>query len=235
MKIAVIACKTLEDEINLVIRQTGTNHQLFWIDSGLHNYPDRLKENLQQSISSVSGFDNIVLLFGLCGNSLIGLSSPDASLVIPKVDDCISMFLGSNSVRRELEKGFRAYYLTRGWLRYENNIWHEYERCLERYGQEKTRSIFRIMLKHYTHLVVIDTGAFDSEEFIAETKTIAQELTLEHKVIPGDLSLLRRALEQDWQSDFAIIKPGDKVSLPDMGTCENYIIQDQIFGVSSAG
>ncbi|MDW7739304.1 MAG: DUF1638 domain-containing protein [Bacillota bacterium] len=234
MKTAIIACKTLEDEINLAVSKTKTNHKIYWIDSGLHNYPDRLRQNLQECIDKIGVYNYIVLLFGLCGNSLLHLSSKHAKLVIPKVDDCISMFLGGNRERRNIEENTRAYYLTKGWLRYENNIWHEYLQCIEKYGLEKTRKIFGIMLKHYTHLIVIDTGAFDSAEFIEETKKIAVELNLEHKVIKGDLSILDRALTNEWQKDFVVIKPGEKITLNDMGTCGEFISQDQIFGISSA-
>jgi hypothetical protein len=137
--------------------------------------------------------------------------------------------LGGNQNRRRLESKAKAYYLTKGWLRYENNIWQEYQRSVERYGAEKTRSIFKIMLKHYTHLVVIDTGAYDTEGFIKETKKIAEVLDLELKVVPAELGLLADALEFKWEDDFAVIKPGDEITMQSMGNCTNFLGQDQAF------
>ena len=226
---ALVICKTLEDEVNLAIAKTGNTHQTYWIESGLHNYPDKLKIALQECIDSITGCDYIVLIFGLCGNALLGLKSRKAALVIPRVDDCISLFLGGNSKRRELENSARAYYLTKGWLRYENNIWKEYQRSLELYGLEKTRKIFGIMLKHYTHLVVIDTGAYDTTSFLEETRAIAAELGLEHAVIPGDLELITRAIKMDWEDGFVQIDPGREITLSDMGSCQNYIGQSISF------
>lgn len=221
---AIIACKTLEDEVKQALEAIGDKSRVIWIESGLHNYPERLKETLQKSINSITDSDYILLIFGLCGNSLLDLQSETATLVIPKVDDCISLFLGGNSKRKVMENSARAYYLTKGWLRYENNIWMEYQRSIERYGLEKTRSIFQIMLKHYTHLVIIDTGAYDTESFLAETKSIAKELGLKHKVVPADLGLLAAALNKQWDDAFALIEAGQKITLKDMGSCNGSVL-----------
>lgn len=222
MKTMVIACKTLEDEVNQAVAETENQYNIYWIESGLHNYPDRLRETLQQAIDSAAGCDYIVLLFGLCGNALLGLQSKISTMVIPRVDDCISLFLGGNEKRRAFESSAKAYYLTRGWLRYENNIWQEYEKSIARYGLEKTRSIFKIMLKHYSHLVVIDTGAYDMKAFSEEAEAIAAELGLTLKVVPGELSLLTEAISGCWGDAFAVIEPGEKISLKHMGDCFNY-------------
>lgn len=216
MKTAIIACKTLEDEVNQAIENTGIDYPLYWIESGLHNHPDKLREELQQAINSIEDFDYILLLFGLCGNALVGLQSDKATLVIPRVDDCISFFLGGNKSRKKLEEKATAYYLTKGWLRYENNIWKEYLWCIDRYGLERTRSIFATMFKNYTHLVVIDTGAYDTSSFIGETKKIADELGLELKIIPASLELLTAALNGSWNKNFAMIEPGRPVTFNEL-------------------
>lgn len=229
MNTAIIACKTLEDEVMQVIKKTGVDYPVHWIESGLHNYPERLKKSLQQAIDSLTEYDNIILFFGLCGNALIGLSSKNSTLVIPQVDDCISLFLGGNSTRRDMEKSFRAYYLTEGWLRYENNIWKEYQHCIEKYGQERTRSIFRVILKHYTHLVVIDTGSYDVNNFIKEAEMISDEFGLQLVVVPADLSLIFAALQNRWGKGFAVIKPQELVSMQSMNNCVNYLTDTKAY------
>jgi hypothetical protein len=226
-KKAIIACKTLEDEVVQVIEKTGTDFPVYWIESGLHNYPERLKEKLQQEINGLTEYNYIILFFGLCGNALLGLSSTHSTLIVPQVDDCISLFLGGNAVRREIEESFRAYYLTKGWLRYENNIWKEYQRSLEKYGPERTRSIFTIMFKHYSHLLVIDTGAYDAKEFIKEAEDISTELGLQLAVVPADLSIMVAALQNRWDQGFALIKPQEAVSMQSMCNCINYLTDEK--------
>ncbi len=219
MKTTVVTCKTLEDEVNQALKKTGIDYPVKWIESGLHNYPEKLNETLQNTIDEITDSEYILLIFGLCGNALLGLISPKATLIIPKVDDCISLFLGGNHKRKIMEEEVKAYYLTKGWLRYENNIWKEYARSVEKYGKERTKGIFATMLKHYTHLVVIDTGAYDTENFLAEAEEVARALDLELKVIPADLALLKDALEQKWHDEFIVIEPGRKITMQDTGIC----------------
>ncbi len=219
MKTTVVACKTLEDEVTQALNKTGIDYPVKWIESGLHNYPEKLNKELQNSIDEITDSDYILLIFGLCGNALLGLTSAKATLIIPRVDDCISLFLGGNHKRKVIEEESKAYYLTKGWLRYENNIWQEYTRSVEKYGKERTKGIFATMLKHYTHLVVIDTGAYDTDLFLEEAKEIAAELNLELKVIPADLDLLKDALEQNWHKEFIVIEPGKTITMQDTGIC----------------
>lgn len=229
MNTAILACKTLEDEVEQAVKRTNHNYPIYWIESGLHNYPEKLKQTLQQTIDKICKYDYLIMLFGLCGNALLGLEAKNATLVIPKVDDCISLFLGGNEARRNMSKSSHAYYLTKGWLRYENNIWQEYQKSIEKYGLEKTRSLFKILLKHYTQLVVIDTGAFDTSAFTKEASLIANELGLDLKVMAADLSMIDRALQKEWGSEFAIIKPGDRITMQDMGSCVNYLGIDKTY------
>lgn len=223
MNIRVIACKTLEDEIQQALAKTGQQYPVTWIEAGLHYYPDKLKNTLQEQIDSITDSQYILILFGLCGNALIGLSSKTATLVIPKVDDCISLMLGGNGKRKAMEHSCRSYYLTKGWLRFDINIWHEYLRALKLYGPKKTRSIFKTMLKNYTHLVVIDTGVYDDQAFNEETKAIAKELGLQHKTVPGDTSFLFAALGREWGDQFALIEPGQTATTQLLGSCHNHI------------
>lgn len=219
MKVTAIACKTIEDEVNKAVENSGGSFKIHWIESGLHYHPEKLKNTLQECIDKISDSKYILLLFGLCGNALLGLESKTATLVIPKVDDCISLMLGGNDQRKCLETTSRAYYLTKGWLRYDINIWHEYKRSIDLYGIEVTHKIFQDMLKHYTHIAVIDTGAYDTGTFVNETNLIADEFGLEHKVIKGEMSYLSAALDEKWDNRFALIEPGQKVTIEMM----NYI------------
>ena len=60
--------------------------------------------------------DRIVIGYGVCGRGTIGIQSRDIPLSIPKVHDCIAMFLGgSEAYRREFKKFPGTYYISAGW------------------------------------------------------------------------------------------------------------------------
>jgi len=66
------------------------------LDFGLHINPANLKRALQDAIDVAAGAaDTVILGYGLCSMAVIGLRANGCTLVIPRVDDCIALFLGS--------------------------------------------------------------------------------------------------------------------------------------------
>ncbi|MEW5784078.1 MAG: DUF1638 domain-containing protein [Bacillota bacterium] len=219
-KTVVLACETISEEVLFTANSVQTPFPIIWVESGLHNNPDRLKKQLQADIRRIDNADYILLLFGYCGNSILDLVSENSSLVIPKADDCISLLLGGNKPRNSLNAKAMAYFLTNGWLQHENNLWSEYQYCLKKYGIERTRKLYQMMLGNYHSLNVINTGAYNLEELLPVTKQIAAELGLTHTVVEGSLGLIEKALRGQWDDEFAIIEPGRPVSLHNLGVLE---------------
>ncbi len=220
MKTVALACETIVDEIKCSAAEVNSQIPIRWIESGLHNSPEKLRSHLQDEIYALeesSDPANILLLFGYCGNALLGLTSARCRLVIPRVDDCISLLLGGNQNRNTLSAEAMAYYLTKGWLRHENNLWNEYRYCLRKYGSERTREIYRIMLGNYKNLNVIETGAYNLADVLPQTKDLASTLGLKHKIIAGSLGLIHKALLGEWDDDFAVIEAGAGVSMETLG------------------
>lgn len=203
----------MADELNLAIKETGCNYPILWIDSGLHMHPELLRKRLQEELDHISNVDQVLLAFGLCGNSLIGITAPSYSIIFPNVDDCITLLLGSCQKRKKISHEMGTYFLTKGWLNYEINIWVEYQDAIKRYGKTKADRIFKIMLQHYKRLGIVETGAYDLDKFLEKTRLIAGDLKLEHQVIPGDLSYLKKLLTGPWDEDFVVIKPKEMITL----------------------
>lgn len=221
MKAIALACETITDEVKLAARETNSTIPICWIESGLHNYPINLKQSIQSEIDRIDNVDAILLLFGYCGNSLLGLVPQKCRLVIPRVDDCVSLLLGGNAQRNTLNEQAMSYFLTRGWLSHENNLWSEYNYCLQKYGPERTRRIYHVMLHNYKRLNVIKTGAYSLDELLPLTDRIARELGLDHAVVEGSLDLLCLALKGEWNNrHFVIIEPGQEVTLYNLGILE---------------
>ncbi len=217
MKNIAVACQTLKNEVELVAEDLKVGCEIIWIDSGLHNVPKKLNKVLQDQISKINNVDNIILLFGSCGCALNGISSSTARIIFPKVDDCISLFLGGNEKRRMLDKKAPSYYLTKGYFESETTLWTDYHRCLKKYGSRKTKTIFSIMLDKYEKLRIIDTGAYKPEEIYETTLKMAEELGLEHENVKGSLRILYKAFNQEWDEEFTIVEAGQVIGLAHMG------------------
>lgn len=213
MKPVMIACKTIEKEITAAILNQGCEYPVLWLESGLHNWPDKLRDRIQEILDDCSGYDTVLLAMSFCGNSVVGLQTHDFQLVIPRCDDCITLLLGSMARR---QAHFATYFLTEGWLAGENNVWLEYQRCVQKYGEKRGKRIFSTMLAHYKYLALVDTGAYDTASIETEVQNIARTLDLEYTCIDGTLGYLEKLLCGEWSEEqFVIIPPHSKVSESD--------------------
>lgn len=215
MTYAVIACRMLQDELSLAMRRAGCRYPVTWLDSELHLDPGLLRAELQKNIDSLSGADNILLAYGCCGNGLVGLRASTANLVIPRTDDCISMVLSRPGEKFERRK--YTYFLTRGWMEGSKSIINEYRHAISRYGEKRAKRLFEIMFKHYRHLMLIDTGAYNLEDCLAQAEELAQKTDLELVVAEGGLWLLEKLLTGPYDENFCVIPRGGTVSTGHFG------------------
>ena len=149
--------------------------------------PERLKEALRAAVAEadVPGA-TIVLGYGLCSNSVLGLKTEHATLVVPRVDDCIAMLLGSNeafSAESEKERG--SYYVAKAYLEECDTIMSEHEKLVEKRGRERAEMMMRLLLKHYTRIVLVDTGRYDLQPYRARVAEFAETFDLAVEEVPG--------------------------------------------------
>lgn len=200
MKTALIACRTLEKEISYILDHEPVNiDMVLYVPSGLHNTTARLQEAVREQMRRLegTGVERLLLCFGLCGNMVDGLTTGDYETVMPKTDDCITLLLGSAERRRYLDETKRGYFLTEGWLQGEANLYSEYQKAVEMYGQEMADEIYREIFQGYEYLTLIDTGRPDYRAFVEKGKKIAEDFGLKPLSVKGEQSWLRDYLLQD--------------------------------------
>lgn len=221
MRKILIACETIRKEVELAMKITEKDYPIVWIESGLHEHPEQLQEELQNQLNKLSGLDQVLLAFGFCGNAVLGLKTGDFQLIIPRAEDCISLLLGSNEKRRETIDLSHTYFLTEGWLDNEENIWKEYQYVVDKYGKAKADRIFTIMLKNYSYLAAIDTGAYDFESFYQKILDVAETLNLDPVKIKGTLTYLEKLLTGPYNDeDFLILQPGEEATYENLRQIE---------------
>ena len=160
----VIACATVIEEMQGWL-PAGVSSEV--LDFGLHLRPEKLREALQAKIDEASSNADVLLLgYGLCSMAVIGLQARSAHLVIPRVDDCIAIFLGSGAAyKAQAKKEPGTYYLTKGWIEVGDTPFEEHRLLVERYGEQKAQRMTGLMLKNYRRLAFINTGQYEIERF----------------------------------------------------------------------
>lgn len=125
--------------------------------------------------------------------------------------------LGSFKKRQEISSDTASYFLTKGWLDGERNIWAEFVYTREKYGERKAKLIFRSLLSNYKRLAVIDTKAYHLPAILPETRHIADELNLTHEIIEGNDSFIKQLLTGPWTDDrFLVIEPHHAITNQDL-------------------
>ena len=216
METAIIACKTIEDELHHAMRETGCGYPVVWLESGLHNVPEQLRSAVQDALDGLDA-ERVLLAMGFCGNSLAGVRARSGEVIVPRVDDCISLLLGSVKRRLEISQEYAAYFFTEGWLRGERNIWVEHQHMLETYGEEITEELEKSMFGHYRTLGLLDCGEKPVEPLIEATKMIADGLHLRQQVIPASVGYLKDLLTGPWPAErFLTVPRGGEITAADL-------------------
>ena len=214
----VVACKTLEDELELAMKKAGIDFPVIWVESGLHNTPKKLAARLQEILCGIdTNIQRVLLVMGFCGNAIQDLVTINAELVIPRVDDCISLLLGSTQTRIKISEELAAYFLTEGWLRGERNLWEEYQYAQAKYGEEEAQYLAKTMLGNYRTLCLLDSSATPIDALVDKTTIIAETLNLEQKVVLATTSYIEQLLTGPWPDERFIVKaPGEPITLNDL-------------------
>jgi hypothetical protein len=216
-KTKIIACATVIEEMQPLLPQ-GMAYEV--LDFGLHMIPGNLKNILQKAIDDQGDqFDTLILGYGLCSMAVVGLRTSNCTLVIPRVDDCIAIFLGSkNAYNEQAKKEPGTYYLTKGWIEVSDTPFEEHKRLVEQYGVERADRIMGIILKHYTRLAYIDTGHKDKQHYREYARITAKKFNLRFEVIIGSDTLIRKLLFGPWDDEILVAPPGHTIEFLDFKT-----------------
>lgn len=235
MKLIIVACEIIFREICYCVSQSKNIVDIRSLKKGLHDLGCReMFGALQREISQISkdNYEAIVLGYGLCNNGTVGLKADKIPLVIPRAHDCITLLLGS---KERYRKYFQAhpgtYFHSTGWLE-RNSLSEEdqgkdvpsqlglnisLEECIRKYGKENAQYIMETLaewngLRNYDRITYIDMGVGDFPEYEEKAKREASERGWKFERLQGDVTLLQRLINGDWNSEeFLIVEPGQEI------------------------
>ena len=213
-KIVVIGCAVLGVDMKYAARQLGLAVDFKFLEAGLHERPDLLKQKLQDAIDEVSAAGEagrIVIGYGVCGRGTIGIQSRDIPLSIPKVHDCIAMFLGgAESYRREFRKFPGTYYISAGWheekavpvSQRKLQAWYgdkrvHFDDIARQYGDQaadRTITFLNSWQKNYQRAAYIDTGSRNGSTYEDHAREMAEAYGWTYEKISGSLDLIEKML-----------------------------------------
>ena len=225
-----ITCSALARSIYAIAAETPATVSVQLLDQGLHERPKNLREQLQAQIDAVPAdtYDAILLVYGICGTSTVGLTARDVPLIMPRAHDCVTLYLGS---REQYQEEFDAepgtYWYSRDYLERSTPSGASsgglgafsptpndelYEEYVAKYGEKNAQYLIEMMTgwaQHYKRAVFIDTGSGESEKYEQIAIDQAKENSWQFKRLQGNRRLLKMLLYGDWsEEEFLTVPPG---------------------------
>lgn len=196
------------------------------LPQGLHDTPEKLRAMLRQALRSCTakGSADAQALAG-CHRPGIrpvlqrrsGAGEPDTPLVVPRTDDCIAQFLGSQQRYLELFQDYNgAYWLNNGWIESAfvpsrqrlEELRREYE---ERYGEENAAFLMeqdRLWTQNYHACAFITSPVYHNPAYPQLARQIAEENGWKYAEFAGDTRMLRMLTHGDWnEEEFCVCPP----------------------------
>lgn len=219
-KDVLIVCRAMEPEMRKALEETGTDPAVLWMESGLHDQPQKLTTALQEKLREAErdyAPDRVLLGYGFCGNALRGVTAGEFTMILPRVDDCITLFIGSRERKQQLEGGVGTFFMTEGWLNNDVSILKQREQLVADYGEEDGLDIFEMMYGHYSRIGLLNCHCGGFEEICARSRALAEAIGFEHCVFDASIDYVKQLLTGPWPEDRFIVKaPHEEITDRDL-------------------
>ncbi len=229
-KFKLIGCEVFLRESCLATAQSKNTIDPEFTPKAAHEDAQNLKDMIQKKIDEVEKtdvYDAILLCFGLCGNSVVGLKAGHIPLVIPRAHDCCTIFLGSKEkFLRHFSDKLSAEWSCAGYMERGDDYLREtesgkllgynmsYDDCVKKYGEENAKYLWQTLNPEPScdSLIYIEMPGTEHPGFRKKMEAEAVRKGRELEVIRGDMRLIRALVEGEWNSDeFLVVPPGKTI------------------------
>ena len=213
MKAVILSCSALDGSVSAAQKKMKTNYPVVNVDRKYHEDPKQMRKQLVEKLGGLpSETDTVLVAMGFCGGSWKEIAI-QKRVVIPRVDDCITLLLHTDdNWYPNLKKAGHLYLSDTDTG--EHSLEAMLEKMCERCGREDGESIFRSMFASYTNADIMDTGLYDcyAKEYIAEAQKKADLIGCALGYVDGSNLLLEKLVSGRWDRQFIVAEPGQMLA-----------------------
>ena len=234
-RVYIIACGVLAKDIEGIAKKLPLTIGTHYLPAGLHERPDKLRRKLQAAIDRAANtgeWDRIVVGYGVCGRGTVDIRAHAIPLAIPRVHDCIALFLGGDNRYQEQFKQYPGtYYISHGWYEAKSlsqaadrrHAWMGdtkvyFDELVQRYGLRHAEATFTFLnswRSNYQRAAFIDTGVDTDTAAEAYAEELAGQNRWRFEKIQGSTRLLQSLLSETETTDEILVVPPGHITVFD--------------------
>jgi hypothetical protein len=233
MKLKLISCEVFYREMCSVVARSPHQVDAEFLPKGLHDVGSaKMRQRLQDAIdqAGATDYEAVLLGYALCNNGIHKLEARRRPLVVPRAHDCIAIFFGSRKRYADyFVENPGTYYRTTDWIERRENLDelkqisimrqagldNSFGELVEKYGEDNALYIYEQLYqntRHYNQLTFIEMGVEPDGSFEQQAREEAKERDWTFEKEPGDINLLQRLVNGDWDGDdFLVVEPSHRI------------------------
>jgi hypothetical protein len=233
MRLKAIFCEVLARQAYYAAALSPHVIDITLLAKGLHNEPDKLRAGIQAELDAVGvgQYDAILLGYGLCSNSIAGVSCAHTPMIVPRAHDCITLYLGSaERYAAEFRANPGTYWYTADYIERSSDsdnlvalgsdaddkaVSKTYQEYVEKFGQDNADYLMEVMgawKQHYNRAAYIETAEVRLPDYTPRVREQAERRGWNFERMEGSLIILRDQLEGRWDEQrFVTVPPGQHI------------------------
>ena len=195
-KTIILACSSLTEYVEAAQARAGTKMQVRYLNRIYHRDPAEMQEHIKAELERMpEEIDTVLVCMGFCGGSWNQVQSR-YRLVIPRVDDCVSLLLQTKDDPVSNLKTPGHLYV----------------------DEETAKKRHKEWMDLYNTISVMDTGINQCRrpEYAAVVKKDADWLGAKMEYVEAGTHLLEKLFRGMWDDQFLVLEPGRAVQKEEM-------------------
>ena len=211
-KTVILGCSSLKDYIDEAQRKVKTNYPVFYLNRLYHRDPNEMREHIINTLTTMDkDVDTILVAMGHCGGSWDGVKAP-CRLVIPKIDECVSLLLQNTyEVKSDLKEPGHLYVREKDPMK--ENFHAIFDKLTKNLDEETKKHYHEDWKKYYHEIDIIDTKINDCRraDYVRVVKEDADWLGAKLGFVEGGTYLLEKLFTGRWDEQFTILERGEQI------------------------
>lgn len=209
MNAVVIACSSLAKEVLNIQKKLNTNYPVYYLDRKYHVNPSEMRQEIIKTLNKLDKeVDTVLVVMGFCGGSWEDIKT-DKRIVIPYVDDCISLLLHiDNTPKVNLKE--KGHFYSRELNNKSNSLETMKENLCKKLGEKEGKELFKKWFSNIKNLDIIDIETYDSydENHLQQVYRDSEIIGAQVKHVKGSTIIIEKLFSEEWDNQFLILEEG---------------------------